>query len=140
MRFFFFYFSLRQRVDLFARGRASLHLSFVHIPAVRILARGLALSFPLIFRAIDLAMGVEEPVLPSGHAPDSDNNEEVVKSVPYHRRTIRNYMTSIPILLCCLTSGLVDSAVFNAWGVFATMQTGTPTRPSHHQSPLRPQK
>jgi hypothetical protein len=69
-----------------------------------------------------LQMGAEPPPPPSG----SEHNDEVVKPTPYHRRTIRNYMTSIPILLCCFTSGLVDSAVFNAWGVFATMQTGMP--------------
>ncbi|KAJ3038181.1 hypothetical protein HDV00_000926 [Rhizophlyctis rosea] len=33
-------------------------------------------------------------------------------------------MTSIPVLLCCFCSGLVDASVFNAYGVFATMQTG----------------
>jgi len=33
-------------------------------------------------------------------------------------------LTSIPIILCCFTSGLVDANVFNAWGVFASMQTG----------------
>ena len=37
---------------------------------------------------------------------------------------IRNYLTSIPIILCCFCSGLIDSCVFDAWGVFATMQTG----------------
>jgi uncharacterized membrane protein YoaK (UPF0700 family) len=55
---------------------------------------------------------------------EQSTEEEAVKNVPYHRRNVRNYMTSIPILLCCFCSGLVDSAVFNAWGVFATMQTG----------------
>ncbi|KAF2670572.1 DUF1275 domain protein [Microthyrium microscopicum] len=28
------------------------------------------------------------------------------------------------MILCCFCSGLIDSTVFNAWGVFATMQTG----------------
>ena len=56
--------------------------------------------------------------------PLSDTDDAAPTKVPYHRRTVRNYMTSIPILFCCFTSGLVDSAVFNAWGVFATMQTG----------------
>ncbi|KIW04390.1 hypothetical protein, variant [Verruconis gallopava] len=52
------------------------------------------------------------------------DTDDVSKRIPYYRRNVRNYMTSIPILLCCFCSGLVDSAVFNAWGVFATMQTG----------------
>jgi len=42
----------------------------------------------------------------------------------YLTRHIDNSLTSIPILLCCFCSGLIDSSVFNAWGVFATMQTG----------------
>lgn len=37
---------------------------------------------------------------------------------------VKNSLTSIPILLCCFTAGLIDSSTFNAWGVFATMQTG----------------
>lgn len=47
-------------------------------------------------------------------------------------------MTSIPILLCCLCSGLVDSAVFNAWGVFATMQTGNTSLPQLPQPLTQP--
>ncbi|QDS72308.1 hypothetical protein FKW77_007470 [Venturia effusa] len=39
-------------------------------------------------------------------------------------RDVNNSLTSIPILLCCFTAGLIDSSTFNAWGVFATMQTG----------------
>ncbi|KAE9973902.1 hypothetical protein BLS_003378 [Venturia inaequalis] len=39
-------------------------------------------------------------------------------------RDVKNSLTSIPILLCCFTAGLIDSSTFNAWGVFATMQTG----------------
>jgi uncharacterized membrane protein YoaK (UPF0700 family) len=39
-------------------------------------------------------------------------------------RNVDPFLTSIPVILCCFTSGLVDSAAFNAWGVFASMQTG----------------
>ncbi|TID20656.1 hypothetical protein E6O75_ATG05420 [Venturia nashicola] len=42
----------------------------------------------------------------------------------YLSRDVKNSLTSIPILLCCFTAGLIDSSTFNAWGVFATMQTG----------------
>jgi hypothetical protein len=63
----------------------------------------------------------------TGHdcKPHHEEEKHAHQKVPYYRRDVRNYMTSIPILLCCFCSGLVDSAVFNAWGVFATMQTGT---------------
>jgi Protein of unknown function (DUF1275) len=37
---------------------------------------------------------------------------------------INTTLSSIPILLCCFISGLIDANVFNAWGVFASMQTG----------------
>ncbi|KAF2399309.1 hypothetical protein EJ06DRAFT_531628 [Trichodelitschia bisporula] len=42
----------------------------------------------------------------------------------YLLRPIDTSLTSIPIILCCFCSGLIDSTVFNAWGVFGTMQTG----------------
>lgn len=42
----------------------------------------------------------------------------------YLTRDVESDLTSIPIILCCICSGLVDSCVFNAWGVFAGMQTG----------------
>src|ERR1700761_7707289 len=42
----------------------------------------------------------------------------------YWSRNVSTSLTSIPIILCCFCSGLIDSCVFNAWGVFATMQTG----------------
>jgi len=39
-------------------------------------------------------------------------------------RNVDTSLTSIPIILCCFCSGLIDSCAFNAWGVFGTMQTG----------------
>ncbi len=41
----------------------------------------------------------------------------------------------IPILACCMVSGLCDSVAFNATGTFASMQTGASSShhpPSHH--------
>ncbi|KAF2423193.1 hypothetical protein EJ08DRAFT_596326 [Tothia fuscella] len=39
-------------------------------------------------------------------------------------RNVNLRWTTIPIILCCSCSGLIDSCIFNVWGVFATMQTG----------------
>lgn len=59
-----------------------------------------------------------------------DNSVQDEKSKPKTTignlsRNVNNSLTSIPILLCCFTAGLIDSSTFNAWGVFSTMQTGT---------------
>jgi hypothetical protein len=62
------------------------------------------------------------PIDESGEKVSNDEHE-----LKPHRPWSRNvdpFLTSIPILLCCFCSGLIDSTVFNAWGVFATMQTG----------------
>jgi len=61
--------------------------------------------------------------------PDFLENEDspergVKRKPPILRQKISTNLTSIPILLCCFTSGLIDASVFNAWGVFASMQTG----------------
>ena len=37
----------------------------------------------------------------------------------------------IPMLICCLISGLVDSTIYNAYGTFVSMQTGSSGTPSH---------
>lgn len=46
------------------------------------------------------------------------------RGTTYFQQNIDTFLTSIPILLCCFTSGVIDAGVFNAWGVFASMQTG----------------
>jgi len=43
----------------------------------------------------------------------------------------------IPIIACCLVSGLCDSSAYNAWSCFVSMQTGTsPIFSSNLPSPL----
>jgi uncharacterized membrane protein YoaK (UPF0700 family) len=55
---------------------------------------------------------------------ENSSHSPVPPKSPYLQQEINTFLTSIPILLCCFTSGLIDSNVFNAWGVFASMQTG----------------
>jgi uncharacterized membrane protein YoaK (UPF0700 family) len=39
-------------------------------------------------------------------------------------RPISPTFASLPLLLCCFISGLADSAAYNAWSAFVSMQTG----------------
>jgi hypothetical protein len=54
-----------------------------------------------------------------GHRPARS-----IRGPGYLQENIDTFLTSIPILVCCFTSGLIDAGVFNAWSVFASMQTG----------------
>jgi uncharacterized membrane protein YoaK (UPF0700 family) len=74
----------------------------------------------------------------NGGLPSNDHDREnedfatktfCIQARPYLFRNVDLSLTSIPILFCCFCSGLIDSTVFNAWGVFATMQTGIPSLP-----------
>lgn len=40
------------------------------------------------------------------------------------RKDISHDHTDIPIIICCLASGLCDSSAFNSWNTFVSMQTG----------------
>ncbi|KAI9056210.1 hypothetical protein LZ554_001138 [Drepanopeziza brunnea f. sp. 'monogermtubi'] len=42
----------------------------------------------------------------------------------YLKREIAIQHADIPILACCLVSGLCDSSAYNAWSCFVSMQTG----------------
>ncbi|OCK85664.1 hypothetical protein K432DRAFT_377436 [Lepidopterella palustris CBS 459.81] len=42
----------------------------------------------------------------------------------YLTETVNPTRGDIPLLICCFTTGLLDSAAFNNWGVFVGMQTG----------------
>lgn len=41
------------------------------------------------------------------------------------KREISAQHADIPIIACCLVSGLCDSSAYNAWTCFVSMQTGT---------------
>jgi hypothetical protein len=43
----------------------------------------------------------------------------------YFKREISLEHADIPIIACCLVSGLCDSSAYNAWTCFVSMQTGT---------------
>ena len=56
------------------------------------------------------------------------------------REEVSTSHADILMLICCLVSGLVDSTIYNAYGTFVSMQTGTsrpppPSVPSSHPHP-----
>lgn len=62
--------------------------------------------------------GVKPPPLPA--VPQSP-----FQSFQYRLVTpIDTTYATLPMLLCCLISGLVDSTIYNAYGTFVSMQTG----------------
>ncbi|CCF33803.1 hypothetical protein CH063_00150 [Colletotrichum higginsianum] len=67
-----------------------------------------------------------------GDSSDTDHgNEQQTRDAP-SKRTVVDWLrddvniryTDIPVLACCLVSGLCDSVAVNAAGVFVSMQTG----------------
>ncbi|KAI9761496.1 MAG: hypothetical protein M4579_001006 [Chaenotheca gracillima] len=52
------------------------------------------------------------------------NRREKSRLKAYVKAEIKLTHTDIPTLSCCFISGLIDSAVFNAFGIFVSMQTG----------------
>ncbi len=42
----------------------------------------------------------------------------------YLTRKVSKNHSDIPMILCCLVSGLCDSSSYNAWSCFVSMQTG----------------
>jgi hypothetical protein len=75
----------------------------------------------------------EEKELPTTESPSPPNS--VKKDPPpkknYWHQSLAHLRTEIsidhadiPIIACCLVSGLCDSSAYNAWTCFVSMQTG----------------
>lgn len=64
--------------------------------------------------------------------PDSSDTDNEPQTQPQPKRGVIDWLrddvnlrhTDIPVLACCLVSGLCDSVAVNAAGVFVSMQTG----------------
>jgi hypothetical protein len=79
---------------------------------------------------------MREEDLPTTENPSSPNG---VKDIPppkknYWHQSLAHLRTEIsinhadiPIIACCLVSGLCDSSAYNAWTCFVSMQTGEPS-------------
>jgi len=68
----------------------------------------------------------EEPELPTTeNSPNGSTTKPAKMSWREHIATeISLDHADIPIILCCLVSGLCDSSAYNAWSCFVSMQTG----------------
>lgn len=78
---------------------------------------------------------MEEEDLPTTESPLPPNGVEKVpppkknywnQSLAHLRTEISVDHADIPIIVCCLVSGLCDSSAYNAWNCFVAMQTGKP--------------
>ena len=64
----------------------------------------------------------------------SRNNADAVESLRiYFTTEVSTAHADILMLTCCLISGLVDSTIYNAYGTFVSMQTGTHSTHYIHQ-------
>ena len=77
------------------------------------------------------------PSREDGEALDETASNDVCASTPLpkQRSPLHRLLDDVsvtnaeyPLLACCIVAGLVDSVVFNATGVFASMQTGAIAR------------
>jgi uncharacterized membrane protein YoaK (UPF0700 family) len=62
----------------------------------------------------------------SSYPPNGMRKREstMIRSRVYLTEPISTSYASIPLLVCCLISGLIDSVAYNAWTTFISMQTG----------------
>lgn len=63
----------------------------------------------------------------------SDHDEELSirdRFVRYFSAPVDTTRSDVLLIACSFISGMIDSAAFNAWGSFASMQTGTHPSPS----------
>lgn len=80
------------------------------------------------------SVGGSTTVSLSGHQVALDDDTSF-RSTLYRRfyTDIDTTHTDIILVICAFVSGLVDGLAFNAWGSFASMQTGAfPSLPTQH--------
>jgi hypothetical protein len=79
-----------------------------------------------------------EPTLPT--TEDRSPNRSLPKPRQTAWQSARSHLgneislshADIPIIACCLVSGLCDSSAYNAWSCFVSMQTGLSSPPLPH--------
>jgi hypothetical protein len=60
---------------------------------------------------------------PNGSVP-KPRKSQYQSALSYLKNEISLEYADIPIIACCLASGLCDSSAYNAWSCFVSMQTG----------------
>lgn len=70
-------------------------------------------------------MAAQESTLPTNEAPPSKQSDSSTSSVPTRwTEEVDPRWGDLVLLVCFLIAGLVDSAAFNMYGCFVSMQTG----------------
>lgn len=57
--------------------------------------------------------------------PDTKTSNRLASIKDYLNEEISEAWGDIVLILLCFSTGLLDSAVFNTWSCFVSMQTGT---------------
>ncbi|KAK0110054.1 hypothetical protein ONS95_002714 [Cadophora gregata] len=70
------------------------------------------------------ALPTVEPPSPSIGSTTKSKGSNWRSAIQYFNREIAIEYADIPIIACCLVSGLCDSSAYNAWSCFVSMQTG----------------
>ncbi|KAH9224917.1 hypothetical protein DL95DRAFT_400213 [Leptodontidium sp. 2 PMI_412] len=65
-----------------------------------------------------------EPSSPSNGSTTKPTRSNWRSALQYFNSEIAIEHADIPIIACCLVSGLCDSSAYNAWSCFVSMQTG----------------
>ena len=74
------------------------------------------------------------PTAENGQTSPSDRSIAPKEKISNSRSITRYFRTDItlqhadiPVIACCIVSGLCDSSAYNAWSCFVSMQTGKDT-------------
>ncbi|KAH7409560.1 hypothetical protein BKA64DRAFT_570975 [Cadophora sp. MPI-SDFR-AT-0126] len=65
-----------------------------------------------------------EPPSPSNGSTTKPTRSNWRSAIQYFNDEIAIEHADVPIIACCLVSGLCDSSAYNAWSCFVSMQTG----------------
>lgn len=76
------------------------------------------------------ALPTIEPISPSHGSSTKSTKAKWRSAIQYFNSEIAMEHADIPIIACCLVSGLCDSSAYNAWSCFVSMQTGMIILPS----------
>jgi hypothetical protein len=73
--------------------------------------------------------GLSNTSLPTTETPPNGSTQKPALSnwhsaLEYVKTEITLEHADIPVIACCLVSGLCDSSSYNAWSCFVSMQTG----------------
>lgn len=80
----------------------------------------------LAFLELETGQLATEPGSPSNASAQQKEQSHWLAILSHLKTEISLEHADIPIIVCCLVSGLCDSSAYNAWSCFVSMQTGKP--------------